>query len=124
MLAANSTKQTTARPIPPLQRATWDRPGPCSTPYLILMLAIVAVAGLLAQIINLPGIVGAFLAGLAVNAAVHDKPAKEKLKFFGNSFFIPLDNPDVVGLSAPSLFVIQSRARNTASRSRNPWRYR
>jgi hypothetical protein len=26
---------------------------------------------------NLPGIVGAFLAGLAVNAAVHDKPAKE-----------------------------------------------
>ncbi len=42
--------------------------------YFILMLAIVAVAGLLAQSINLPGIVGAFLAGLAVNAAVHDKP--------------------------------------------------
>ena len=58
--------------------------------YFILMLAIVAVAGLLAQIINLPGIVGAFLAGLAVNAAVHDKPAKEKLEFFGNSFFIPI----------------------------------
>ena len=58
--------------------------------YFILMLAIVAVAGLLAQSINLPGIVGAFLAGLAVNAAVHDKPAKEKLEFFGNSFFIPI----------------------------------
>jgi Kef-type K+ transport system membrane component KefB len=58
--------------------------------YFILMLVIVAVAGLLAQIINLPGIVGAFLAGLAVNAAVHDKPAKEKLEFFGNSFFIPI----------------------------------
>ena len=54
------------------------------------MLAIVAVAGLLAQSINLPGIVGAFLAGLAVNAAVRDKPAKEKLEFFGNSFFIPI----------------------------------
>jgi Kef-type K+ transport system membrane component KefB len=52
--------------------------------------AIVAVAGLLAQSINLPGIVGAFLAGLAVNAAVRDKPAKEKLEFFGNSFFIPI----------------------------------
>jgi hypothetical protein len=26
------------------------------------------------------------VAGLAVNAAVHDKPAKEKLEFFGNSF--------------------------------------
>jgi Kef-type K+ transport system membrane component KefB len=58
--------------------------------YFILMLAIVAVAGLLAQIINLPGIVGAFMAGLAVNAAVRDKPAKEKLEFFGNSFFIPI----------------------------------
>ena len=58
--------------------------------YFVLMLAIVAVAGLLAQIINLPGIVGAFMAGLAINAAVHDKPAKEKLEFFGNSFFIPI----------------------------------
>jgi Kef-type K+ transport system membrane component KefB len=58
--------------------------------YFILMLAIVAVAGLLAQSINLPGIVGAFLAGLAVNAAVHDRPAKVKLEFFGNSFFIPI----------------------------------
>jgi Kef-type K+ transport system membrane component KefB len=47
------------------------------------------LAGLLAQIINLPGIVGAFPAGWAVNAAVHDKPGKEKLEFFGNSFFIP-----------------------------------
>jgi Kef-type K+ transport system membrane component KefB len=58
--------------------------------YFVLMLAIVAVAGLLAQRINLPPIVGAFMAGLAVNAAVHDKPAKEKLEFFGNSLFIPL----------------------------------
>jgi Kef-type K+ transport system membrane component KefB len=58
--------------------------------YFILMLAILAVAALLAQTINLPGIVGAFLAGLSVNAAVHDKPAREKLEFFGNSFFIPI----------------------------------
>jgi Kef-type K+ transport system membrane component KefB len=58
--------------------------------YFVLMLAIVAAAGLLAQSINLPGIVGAFLAGLAVNEAVRDKPAKEKLEFFGNSFFIPI----------------------------------
>ncbi len=39
----------------------------------ILMLVIMAVASLLAQVINLPGIVGAFLGGLAVNSAVHDK---------------------------------------------------
>jgi Kef-type K+ transport system membrane component KefB len=54
------------------------------------MLAILAVAGVLARSINLPGIVGAFLAGLAVNAAVRDEPAKEKLEFFGDSFFIPI----------------------------------
>jgi len=50
----------------------------------------IAVAGLLAQLVNLPGIVGAFLGGLALNEAVHDKPAKEKLEFFGNSFFVPI----------------------------------
>jgi len=58
--------------------------------YFVLMFGIIAVAGILAQTINLPDIVGAFLAGLAVNAAVHDKPAKEKLEFFGNAFFIPI----------------------------------
>jgi len=56
--------------------------------YFVVMLAILA-AGVIAQAINLPGIVGAFLAGLAVNAAVQRKPAKEKLEFFGNSLFIP-----------------------------------
>jgi Kef-type K+ transport system membrane component KefB len=58
--------------------------------YFILMLAILAVAGTLATSISLPGIVGAFLAGLAINAAAQHRPAKEKLEFFGNSFFIPI----------------------------------
>ena len=58
--------------------------------YFVVMLGIMGVAAVLAQSINLPGIVGAFLAGLAVNAAAHDKPAKEKLEFFGNSIFIPI----------------------------------
>jgi len=58
--------------------------------YFVLMFGILAVAALLATIINLPGIVGAFLAGLAVNAAVHDKPAKEKMEFIGNSLFTPI----------------------------------
>jgi Kef-type K+ transport system membrane component KefB len=58
--------------------------------YFILMLVILAVAGTLATSINLPGIVGAFLAGLAINAAAQNRPAKEKLEFFGNSFFIPI----------------------------------
>ena len=58
--------------------------------YFVFLLAIVAVTGLLATVINLPGIVGAFLAGLAVNGAVRDQPAKEKLEFVGNSLFIPI----------------------------------
>jgi Kef-type K+ transport system membrane component KefB len=57
--------------------------------YFLVMLAILALAGVVAKAINLPGIVGAFLAGLAVNAAVQHKSAKEKLEFFGNSLFIP-----------------------------------
>lgn len=58
--------------------------------YFILMLGILAVTALLAQLINLPGIVGTFLAGLAVNAAVKDKPAKTKLEFISTSLFIPI----------------------------------
>jgi Kef-type K+ transport system membrane component KefB len=58
--------------------------------YFLLMLGMLAVAALLAQFINLAGIVGAFLAGLAVNVAVKDKPAKSKLQFIANTMFIPV----------------------------------
>ena len=58
--------------------------------YFVTMLGIMAVSGMLADLINLPDIVGAFLAGWAVNAAAVDHPAKEKLDFFGRAFFIPI----------------------------------
>ena len=58
--------------------------------YFVVMLAVMAVAAMLAEAFHLPGITGAFMAGLSVNAAVRDKPAKEKLKFFGYNFFIPV----------------------------------
>jgi Kef-type K+ transport system membrane component KefB len=57
--------------------------------HFLLMLGIMAVAGAVADLINLPGIVGAFLAGLAVNGAVQDNPARVKLEFFGKALFIP-----------------------------------
>jgi len=57
--------------------------------YFVTMLAIVGICGSLADAINLPPIVGAFLAGLAVNRATQDHPAKEKLKFIGAALFIP-----------------------------------
>ena len=54
------------------------------------MLCIMAVAAVLAVAIQLPGIVGAFLAGLAVNASARDKPASVKLDFLAKSLFIPI----------------------------------
>jgi Kef-type K+ transport system membrane component KefB len=58
--------------------------------YFVLMLGLMAFAVVVTRLVQLPGIVGAFLAGLAVNSAVQEKPAKEKLEFIGNSFFIPI----------------------------------
>ena len=58
--------------------------------YFVLMLCFLAVAGVLADVIELPGIVGAFLAGLAINASAQDKPASAKLEFLGKSLFIPI----------------------------------
>jgi Kef-type K+ transport system membrane component KefB len=55
----------------------------------IILFCIVAVAALIVQSINLPDIVGAFLAGLAINSATKSTSAKEKLEFFGNAIFIP-----------------------------------
>jgi Kef-type K+ transport systems, membrane components len=46
--------------------------------YFIVMLSIMAIAGVLADAIQLPGIVGAFLAGLAVNASAREAPASAK----------------------------------------------
>jgi Kef-type K+ transport system membrane component KefB len=58
--------------------------------YFVTMLGIMVVSGVLADLINLPDIVGAFLAGGAVNAAVGDHPAKEKLHFFSKALFVPI----------------------------------
>ena len=71
----------------------------------LLMLAIMAVAGMVADLINLPDIVGAFLAGLAVNAAVRgavgqDQTGIRRQSLIYSQFFI------VTGfLIDPSTFV-------------------
>lgn len=54
-----------------------------------LLLLMVAVAAVAAEAINLEGIIGAFLAGLAVNTASRDSEAKHELEFIGNHLFIP-----------------------------------
>ena len=58
--------------------------------YFAVMIVVVAVASSLAQVIQLPDIVGAFLSGLALNAAVKEKEPKKDLEFIGNSLFIPI----------------------------------
>lgn len=56
--------------------------------FLVMLLA-VAVTAIGAEAINLEGIIGAFLAGLALNRAVHASQAKAELEFLGNTLFIP-----------------------------------
>jgi Kef-type K+ transport system membrane component KefB len=55
-----------------------------------LMLLLVAVAAVGAEAIHLEGIIGAFLAGLAVNTATRNSEAKHELEFIGNHLFIPV----------------------------------
>lgn len=56
--------------------------------FLFVLLAVFLVA-VGAQMINVDKVVGAFLAGLAVNGVVGDGPVKEKVEFFGSVLFIP-----------------------------------
>ncbi|MGF1517729.1 MAG: cation:proton antiporter [Nodosilinea sp.] len=55
----------------------------------LFVLAAVFLAALGSQLINVDKIVGAFLAGLAVNDVVGHGPVKEKIEFVGGVLFIP-----------------------------------
>ena len=57
---------------------------------LLAMLLIVAIAAIGAEAIHLEGIIGAFLAGLAVNRAIQHTQAKDELEMLGNTLFIPM----------------------------------
>ena len=62
-----------------------------STPnefLIILLIMVVAAEG--ASLIHLEAIIGAFLAGLAVNRVIKHSQAKEQLEFLANTLFIPM----------------------------------
>ncbi len=59
-----------------------------SNQFLFILLA-VFLASVGAQVINIDKIVGAFLAGLAVNDVLGNSPVKEKVEFVGSTLFIP-----------------------------------
>ncbi|MGB3613484.1 MAG: cation:proton antiporter [Elainellaceae cyanobacterium] len=57
--------------------------------FLFVMLSVFLCA-LGAQLIGVENIVGAFLAGLAINSIIGDGPVKEKTEFLGSVLFIPM----------------------------------
>ena len=56
----------------------------------LFILLVVFISALGAEVIGVEKIVGAFLAGLAVNSAIGEGPVKEKVFFVGNVLFIPI----------------------------------
>jgi Kef-type K+ transport system membrane component KefB len=73
-----------------LSRWILERIGESKEAQVTLALLIMSLAGIGAEAINLEAIVGAFLAGLAVNQALSRREAKKELEFFGNTLFIPI----------------------------------
>ncbi|WP_413198678.1 cation:proton antiporter [Nostoc piscinale] len=57
--------------------------------FLFVLLS-VFIALISCQLLGIAKIVGAFLAGLAVNTVVGDNPTKEKITFLGSVLFIPV----------------------------------
>lgn len=75
--------------VGPMARRLFERLGKSEELSFALMLGIVAMGASVAEALHIEGILGAFLAGLAVNEAVRDSAAKEKIEFLGNTMFIP-----------------------------------
>lgn len=57
--------------------------------FLVILISLTGAA-LAAEAINLEGIIGAFLTGLALNRAVRQSEVKEDVEFFGKALFIPI----------------------------------
>ncbi|GAA0555474.1 cation:proton antiporter [Chitinophaga japonensis] len=61
-----------------------------STSHYIFVLALVFLAAFLAELAGVEGIIGAFLAGLALNQLIpHTSPLMNRIAFVGNALFIP-----------------------------------
>ena len=67
----------------------FQRTGDEESNQFLFVLLVVFLAAVGAQLINIDQIVGAFLAGLAVNDVVGHSPVEEKVEFVGSTLFIP-----------------------------------
>jgi Kef-type K+ transport system membrane component KefB len=66
------------------------RVGDSKERQVTLVLLIIALAGFGAEAIQLEPIIGAFLAGLAINRELSHTETKEHLEFLGNTLFLPM----------------------------------
>jgi Kef-type K+ transport system membrane component KefB len=58
--------------------------------YLVIVVALLLMA-MLADVFGIEGIIGAFVAGLALNRLVpHEGPSMERVEFFGAAVFVPV----------------------------------
>lgn len=57
---------------------------------VLFVLLSVFLSAVVAQLIGVENIIGAFLAGLAINGIIGDGPVKEKTEFMGSVLFIPM----------------------------------
>jgi Kef-type K+ transport system membrane component KefB/nucleotide-binding universal stress UspA family protein len=72
-----------------LGKEYFRRTGDEESNQFMFILLVVFLAAVGAQLINVDQIVGAFLAGLAVNDVVGRSPVEEKIVFVGSTLFIP-----------------------------------
>lgn len=75
--------------VGPLARKVITMLGNGEEACFALLLIVLCVAATAAEAIQLEGIIGAFLAGLAVNESVRASKVREKLEFLGAGLFIP-----------------------------------
>jgi Kef-type K+ transport system membrane component KefB/nucleotide-binding universal stress UspA family protein len=75
--------------IDKIGKAYFRRTGDEESNQFMFILLVVFLAAVGAELINIEQIVGAFLAGLAVNDVVGRSPVKEKVEFIGSTLFIP-----------------------------------
>lgn len=75
--------------IDKLGKEYFRRTGDEQSNQFMFILLVVFLAAVGAQVINVDQIVGAFLAGLAVNDVVGRSPVEEKIEFVGSTLFIP-----------------------------------
>ena len=73
-----------------LARTFFRTTGKDEASQFLFVLVSLFLAAIGAQIVGVEGIIGAFLAGLAINSVLGDGPVKEKTEFLGSALFIPM----------------------------------